>query len=268
MDDTKIRVGTSAFTAEGWVGSFYPPDMNPRDFLSYYATKFDIVEVDSTYYAIPAKSTVQGWYDKTPPGFQFALKVPSLITHEKMLVDCREDMDYFIETVDLLGEKLGPLLLQFPYFNKAKFQSGKEFLSILKPFLSCLPKDHKFALEIRNKWWLSKDFFNILRDHNVAFALIDQSWMPRPWEMKPDLNVITSDFLYVRWLGDRKGIEAVTKVWDKTIIDKTADLEKWVEVLKKLASGQMKMKTFAFANNHFAGHGPATVEQFKLLWNR
>jgi len=80
--------------------------------------------------------------------------------------------------------------------------------------------------------------------------------------------VITSDFLYVRWLGDRKGIETVTKIWDKTIIDKTSDLEKWVEVLKKLASGQMKMKTFAFANNHFAGHGPATVEQFQLLWNK
>lgn len=264
----EIRVGTSAFTAEGWLGSFYPSGMQPRDFLSYYATKFDTVEVDSTYYRTPAKSVVQGWHDKTPAHFTFALKVPSLITHEKMLVDAREDMDYFIETVDLLGEKLGPLLLQFPYFNKSKFKSGKEFLAVLTPFLATLPKDHEFALEIRNKYWLTPEFFDLIREHNVSFALIDQSWMPRPWEMKPDLNAVTSDFLYVRWLGDRKGIETATKVWDKTIIDKTADLEKWVGVLKKLGSGGMKMKTFAFANNHYAGHGPATVEQFKMMWQK
>lgn len=265
---SKLRIGTSAFTAEGWLGSFYPSGMQPRDFLSYYATKFDTVEVDSTYYGTPAKSVVQSWYDKTPAHFTFALKVPSLITHEKMLVDCREDMAYFIETVDLLQNKLGPLLLQFPYFNTSKFKSGKDFLAILKPFLASLPCDHKFALEIRNKYWLTREFFDLLIEHRVAFAHIDQSWMPRPWEMKPDLNSVTSDFLYVRWLGDRKGIEAFTKVWDKIIVDKSEDLEKWAEVLKKLGSGEMKMNTFAFANNHYAGHGPATVEQFKMLWNK
>jgi len=77
-EKAEIRVGTSAFTAAGWEGSFYPAGMKPSEYLSYYATKFDTVEVDSTFYRTPALSTVQGWYAKTPPGFVFAVKVPQL----------------------------------------------------------------------------------------------------------------------------------------------------------------------------------------------
>jgi uncharacterized protein YecE (DUF72 family) len=81
--ETGICLGTSAFTAAGWEGSFYPAGMKPAEYLSYYATKFDTVEVDSTFYRTPAISTVKGWYAKTPPGFLFAAKVPQLITHKK-----------------------------------------------------------------------------------------------------------------------------------------------------------------------------------------
>jgi uncharacterized protein YecE (DUF72 family) len=75
---TDIRIGTSAFTAEGWVGSFYPDGMQPRDFLSYYATKFQTVELDNTFYRTPSVSVVEGWNTKTPPGFIFAAKVPQI----------------------------------------------------------------------------------------------------------------------------------------------------------------------------------------------
>ena len=65
----ELRIGTSAFTAAGWPGKFYPDGLSQRDYLSYYATKFDTVEVDSTFYGTPTESTVQGWNRKTPPGF-------------------------------------------------------------------------------------------------------------------------------------------------------------------------------------------------------
>jgi uncharacterized protein YecE (DUF72 family) len=84
---TEILLGTSAFTAEGWVGSFYPAGMQPRDFLSYYATKFNTVELDNTFYRTPALSTVKGWHENTPSGFLFAAKVPQVITHKKVLGD-------------------------------------------------------------------------------------------------------------------------------------------------------------------------------------
>jgi uncharacterized protein YecE (DUF72 family) len=263
---TDIRVGTSAFTAEGWVGSFYPAGMQPREFLTYYATKFDTLELDNTFYRTPALSTVQGWNAKTPSGFIFAAKVPQIISHEKVLVDCEDDLNHFLKTMDALGDKLGPLLFQFGYFNKSKFNSGAEFLALLKPFLKKLPKGYKFAVEIRNKNWLDLRFVDLLREHGVALALIDQGWMPRPWEMKNDLDLITADFTYVRWLGDRKAIEEKTKTWDKVIVDRRSDLLKWVELLKKVH--KRRIMILAFANNHFAGFGPGTVRQFLKLWER
>ena len=83
-----IRVGTSAFTAAGWEGSFYPAGMKPAEFLTHYATRFDTVEVDSTFYRIPSEKVVRGWHQKTPDGFLFSVKVPQEITHEKVLEDC------------------------------------------------------------------------------------------------------------------------------------------------------------------------------------
>src|SRR5277367_3088890 len=120
----KIHLGTSAFTAAGWEGAFYPAGMKPAEYLTYYATKFDTVEVDSTFYRTPAASTVTGWNRKTPEGFIFAAKVPQEITHEKVLLDCDEELKEFVRVMELLGDKLGPMLFQFPYFNRSTFTSG------------------------------------------------------------------------------------------------------------------------------------------------
>ena len=260
----EIRLGTSAFTAAGWKGSFYPRGIKPAEYLSFYATKYNTVELDNTFYRTPALSTVRGWYAKTPPGFLFAAKVPQVVTHEKVLVDCDEDLNQFLKTMDALNEKLGPLLFQFGYFNASKFKNGEEFLSRLKPFLEKLPKGYKFAVEIRNKAWLDERFVDVLREHGVALALIDQSWMPRPWEMNGKLNLITSDFTYVRWLGDRKEIEEQTTTWDKVIIDREGELFEWVKLLKKVQ--ERRIMILAFANNHYAGNGPGTLELFRQLW--
>src|SRR5713226_8984150 len=163
--------GTSAFTAAGWEGTFYPPGTKPADYLRFYATRFNSVEVDSTFYRIPSLSTVKGWYQKTPKGFVFAAKIPQVITHEKVLVDCEAEFEQFMEAMDCRGEKLGPLLFQFGYFNKKAFRGVNDFLARLRPFLKKLPKDHKFAVEIRNKNWLVPQFVETLRERGVALAL-------------------------------------------------------------------------------------------------
>jgi uncharacterized protein YecE (DUF72 family) len=262
----ELRIGTSAFTAAGWESTFYPPGMKPADYLTYYATKFNAVEVDSTFYRTPSKATVQGWDKKTPPGFLFAAKVPQVITHEKVLVNCDPEFKEFVDVMDNLGDKLGPLLLQFGYFNKKAFVGVNDFLARLRPFLKILPKGHKFAVEIRNKNWLVPQFVETLRERGVALALIDQSWMPRPAEWFEKFDPITADFTYVRWLGDRKGIEEQTKTWDKTIVDRRADLSEWAEILGKVH--KRRIQILAFANNHYAGYGPGTVEQFRELWRK
>lgn len=123
-------------------------------------------------------------------------------------------------------------------------------------------KGPRFVIEIRNKDWLDARFTNLLREHNVALALTDTSFMPRPWEMKESLDLITADFAYGRWLGNRKQIEEDTKTWDKTIVDRTPELTNWVQLFRQLVSRNLKV--YAYANNHYAGHGPATV---KLFWD-
>jgi len=264
-----LLLGTSAFTANGWEGSFYPPGMKSRDFLTYYATRFNTVEVDSTYYGTPSASTVTAWYEKTPPDFVFAAKGPQIVTDEKVLKDCEPEFDEFVDRMGLLNEKLGPLLLQFPRFTKYQIQAH-EFSRRLRFFLNRV-KDlpHcRFVVEIRNKTWLDKRFTDLLREYSVALAMTDTSFMPRPWEMKPDLDLVTADFGYVRWLGDRHGIEKTTQVWDKTVVNRESDLKSWVNVLKELVLNKEIRKLFAFANNHYAGHGPATVKMFWDLWEK
>jgi Protein of unknown function DUF72 len=123
-----ILLGTSSFTAAGWEGAFYPQGMRSRAFLSYYARQFQIVEIDSTFYGTPSASTVTSWNEKTPRDFIFAVKVPRLITREKVLVACEAVFDEFIERMSLLGDKLGPLL-QFPKFDKWTLESPDEAIS-------------------------------------------------------------------------------------------------------------------------------------------
>jgi uncharacterized protein YecE (DUF72 family) len=261
---TELRIGTSAFTASGWPGSFYPEGMKPADYLTYYATQFDTVEIDATFYRTPSAKTVEGWRAKTPKSFMIAAKVPQEITHEKCLEGCEADFGNFIDTISLLGEdRLGPLLLQFPYFNKKAFKTGDEFLARLKPFLKKLPKKNRFAIEIRNKNWLNAKFADLLREFNVALVLQDQVWMPLPSGMAFDY--LTADFTYVRLLGDRKGIEKQKKVWDKVIVNRSKELHSWVDVCQQI--NRRGAKVYVYVNNHYSGYAPKTVADFLKLWD-
>jgi uncharacterized protein YecE (DUF72 family) len=237
--------------------------MKAAEYLRHYGTRFRTVEIDSTFYGTPQAARVQAWYEKTPRDFVFAAKVPQVITHEKILVDCDAEFSEFLTTMELLKEKLGPLLLQFGQFSKYVFRDGQGFLQRLVPFLRKLPGDHRFVVEIRNRQWVDARFLDTLREHRVALALTDSSWTPRPWETKQaePLDLITADFAYVRWLGDRKGIEGITTTWDKTVVDRREDLLHWVKLFRELVS--RKLTVYAYANNHYAGNGPGTV---KLFW--
>jgi uncharacterized protein YecE (DUF72 family) len=151
--------------------------------------------VDSAFYACPSARTVSNWAARTPEGFIFSVKVPQVITHEKVLADCDSEFEEFVKTMDILGPKLGPMVFQFPFFVRWKFPKQDSFLAVLVPFLKKLPADHKFVVEIRNKTWLDTGLADVLREHNVALALSDTSFMPRPWEFKEKFDLITADLL-------------------------------------------------------------------------
>jgi uncharacterized protein YecE (DUF72 family) len=152
--ESRIFLGTSSFTANGWQGTFYPRRLRAADYLAYYAEHFSTVEIDSTFYACPAERTVANWAARVPEGFVFAVKAPQVITHEKVLRDCGAELGELLNTMDLLGAKLGPVEFQFPYFSKSVLPDRHAFTDRLVPFLKKLPGGYRFAAEIRNAGWL------------------------------------------------------------------------------------------------------------------
>jgi len=259
-----VYVGTSGWTYPNWLGSFYPADSKTQHWLQYYARYFRAVEIDSTYYTIPARSVVAGWKDNTPPGFVFAAQVPGVITHQKVMKDCQRELTTFLKSLEALGDRLGPLLLQFPYFNRNSFVSRAQFDKLLQPFLKTLPKEFKFALEIRNKNWISWDFLELLRDHSVAFVVVAQSWMPSIDVLARALDLLSGDFFYARFIGDRKEVKA--QRWDNLTEDKTSELIVWIEELKKITD--RAPPTYVFFSNHYAGFAPGSVKLFHDLWQK
>lgn len=263
--EANLYLGTSSFTADGWAGSFYPKGMQPRGYLSHYAKTFRTVEIDSTFYATPSEATVLNWYERTPVDFVFAVKVPQVITHEKVLQDCGQELDEFKSRMELLGEKLGPVLFQFPFFSGKQFRNVNEFVRRLESFLKkAQGTGWKIAIEIRNEKLLDGALRGMLRERNVALALTDTSFLPRPWEMTAKCELMTADFVYVRWLGNRKDIEKQTTTWDKTVVDRREDLRNWVELFRQFMKRDVKV--YAYANNHYAGNGPNTVRLFWDMW--
>lgn len=261
-----LHLGTSSWSSEDWVGVFYPPGTPVANFLGEYGRHFDTVEVDSTYYRSPPPSMVKNWRERTPPGFLFAAKFPRTITHEKILLDCAPEVDEFLKAMDLLGDKLGPLLLQFPYFNKKAFARPEDFLARLKPFLKTLPDGHSYALEVRNKGWISEPFLDLLREHNIALALIDHPWMPPVQQLLQKLDVVTASFTYIRFLGDRKGIEEKTQHWDRILVDREREMESWIPEIRRLLARRLTI--YAYFNNHYAGFAPGSIALFREVWAR
>jgi len=234
--------------------------------LSEYAKRFDTVEIDATFYRIPSAAQVRSWAAKTPAGFRIAAKVPQVITHEKLLVKCEDEVKAFLGVMDELGDRLGPLLFQFPHFRRDAFASVGAFLDRLRPFLDTLPAGQSFALEVRNKEWVGEPLLSLLRERRIAYALIDYPLMPPVEDLIEKQDVVTADFAYVRWLGDRKGIEARTVRWDKLIVDRAAEMDRWTPALVALL--ERRIEVFGYFNNHYAGHAPGSIELLRDTWRR
>jgi uncharacterized protein YecE (DUF72 family) len=266
LQSLPLYIGTSSWSFDNWRGTIYPAEAKSPDFLSFYAQRFAAVEIDMTFYRIPTPAMVEAWYHKTPAHFRFAAKVPQLITHEKALRDCRAELRQFTEVMGLLGEKLGPLLFQFPYFPKRDFSRPQAFLDRLEAVLEQLPQGPRFAVEIRNRWWITPRLLDLLRTHRVAFALTDHPWMPPIQELIRQHDVVTADFSYIRWLGDRQAIETITHTWDRLVVDRRQDTEMWVAVIRQLLARHLAV--YGFYNNHYAGHSPSSIALFYDIWNR
>lgn len=260
-----VRVGTCGWSYKEWQGVFYPKKLPAGDFLTSYARHYPAVEVDNTFYRIPSARMVEGWRDKTPAGFGFSLKVPRVITHEKVLLDCRDEVEEFVEAVRLLGDKLLICLLQFGFFNRSVFPTPGAFVERLDRFLETWPKDVPVAVEVRNKDWVAPPLADCLRRHRVSWALADQAWMPSPKEVLERLDPVTGPWSYLRMLGDRKEVEKYTTTFNHTVLDLTELIEEDAAVVRTLAE---RVPVLVFVNNHFAGYAPETIREFQQALGR
>lgn len=247
-----VRIGTQGWNYDAWIGPFYPPDTRASDFLAVYSRAFDTVEVDSTFYAVPPERTVQSWAERTPDHFTFALKLPQEITHERRLRDCADLTEQFFDRARALGPKLGAVLVQLgPEF-------GPTELPALASFLPTLPRDMRVAVEFRQRGWMYDGVLALLAEHRVALALTDGRWIPRR-TMLALADRPTADFAYIRWMGPDRDIVDYSRVQ----ADRTRELETWAEAILLLA--QKVTAVYGYANNHFAGHSPATARQLQRL---
>jgi uncharacterized protein YecE (DUF72 family) len=118
-------------------------------------------------------------------------------------------------------------------------------------------------VEIRNPRWLGAPLAAVCRQHRTALVLVDHEWMPHGEQVARELDFVTTDFCYIRLLGNRQKIEALTTTWEREVIDRGESLARWAALLQRLAV--QNLQTWLFVNNHYAGHAPATVRALEAL---
>jgi uncharacterized protein YecE (DUF72 family) len=273
-----LRIGTSSWSSADWRGPFYPEGAGAASFLAHYATQFDTVECDATFYGIPTAKTVDGWRDRTPPGFLFAAKLPQEITHEKGLLDCAAPLREFLAVMERLGDKLGPILAQFAYVAKGKdareYATGASFVERLASFLALWPRERMLAIEVRNASWIAPPLLTLLRERGVVLALSAYYTMPTPDQLFLGPDPLTAEPSYVRFIGDHRKMDALVAQlrgegrragdWSELAVDRTAEMTRWAEVLKPRARGPV----LAYFNNHYAGFAPDSARLFRDLWDK
>jgi uncharacterized protein YecE (DUF72 family) len=245
--EESLYLGTSGWSYADWEGTLYPPGTTPARRLAENVKHFTTVEIDSTFCGTPRGTTVERWRKVPPRGFLFAAKFPQEVTHERNLVDARSEAEGFVHTMQALEDRLGPLLLQLPPSFTV------EGMGVLEDFLSTLPQGPRYAVEVRHRSWLGSDLPALLREHGVALALIDYPRMPR-------LEEATTDFAYIRWLGNRREFPEGHTHPKK---DRDDDLLWWAGVVDRFLSEGREV--FAYANNHYQNHSPSTLQRFLEL---
>ena len=229
--------------AMGWSYGFWGIYENTasKDYLSMYSEIFNTVEVNSTFYRIPRKSSVENWRNQTPDDFIFSVKIPQSISHSSGLNFDPEKLDTFLDHIIPFKDKLGPLLLQLPPRLTPDYRYQ---LAVLLTRL----KDNKLAVEFRHKDWFTEETYQMLRDHNAALVYVDH-----PWHSKAEVE--TSDFNYVRLEGDRRRVDGERGV---TELDRTQDNENWANRIHT-----SEKTTYLYVSKYYSGYPPTDIQKIK-----
>ena len=226
----KLYVGTSGYSYKEWKGSFYPKDMKTGGMLKYYGERFGAVEINSSFYRLPAVSALESWAGEVPAGFRFAMKAPQAITHFQRLKGSEKSVAEFVSVAAALGPRLGPLLFGLP-------PNMKKDAARLRDVLALLPDGTRAAVEFRHASWFDDEVFGVLNDAGVALCVADaDDELEVPFEA-------TAGFGYVRLRRAEYSAAA---------------LKKWMGRIQK----QKWKEAFVFFKHEDEAKGPRFAERF------
>ncbi|MFQ5847949.1 MAG: DUF72 domain-containing protein [Candidatus Methylomirabilales bacterium] len=236
----KAYVGTSGWSYPHWRGVFYPKTLPGEAWLDHYATVFETVEINNTFYHLPEATTFRQWYREPPKGFVFAVKGSRYITHMKKLHEPRAALRRFLRRVAILKEKLGPVLFQLP----PRFRRNAERLAA---FADCLPPRHRYAFEFRDATWFAPEVYAVLERRRLAFCVFSLKDLSCP-------AVITAPFVYLRLHGPGaryggKYSEGELKAW-------AGRIREW------LGDG---LDVYSYFNNDERGYAVANARRLREL---
>jgi uncharacterized protein YecE (DUF72 family) len=226
-----VRIGCSGWNYSDWRGRFYPADLPVRSWLAFYATRFDTVELNTTFYRLPNPATVERWREVAPDGFLFAWKFGAFGTHRMKLRDAPSWMPNHLDRAARLGPTLGPTLVQLP-------PRWKRDVGRLEEFLATAPRSMRWALELREPTWIDDHVFDALSRHGWALCIHDL--------LDEHPFVLTTDWTYIRFHGPR----ATTQRYRGRYGPKR--LSPWADRLAEL--NEQNTDCFAYFNNDYEAY--------------
>ena len=230
-----LYVGTSGYSYKEWKGSFYPEKISAKDMLSYYASHFQAVELNNTFYRLPQKSMIESWKAQVPDNFRFTMKASQLITHFKRLKDTGRETKLMLERISAFEDRLGVVLFRLP-------PDMKKDIRRLEALLKYLPAEIPAAFQLEDPTWIEHDVLALLRSHNRALSVVDTDEVPASHINK------TSDWGYMRL---------------RRVNYSKSELKKWIARMR----AQEWTKTYVFFKHEDEGTGPKLAAQFIDLIN-
>ncbi len=252
-----IRIGTSGYSYDDWIGPFYPEGIAKGEMLRFYAREFSTTEVNSTYYRLPTAGMLEAMARKVPDGFLFTIKASQELTHGRE--EPQEAFRHFREALRPLQEagKFGCVLAQFPW----SFRPGEEnraYIALLREQLAGLP----VVVEFRNAGWITAETFELLRRLQLGYCCVDE---PRLKGLIPPIAQATAPVAYVRFHGRNAAKwwqhEEAWERYNYTYSDD--ELREWVPKIRELEEAAETV--FVLANNHWQGQAVTTAKQLRLL---
>lgn len=234
-----IFIGTSGWHYSDWMGSFYPADIRGYHELTYHARFFNTVENNSSFYRIASESTYKTWDKMTPANYKFSIKLNKQITHiSKLSVsdDVREHVDYILDSIQMLGEKLGALLIQLPASFKYDLEKLDTFLDFFTKEVRSRPFVFDLAIEFRNRYWFTEEVYKCLQKYNVALVAANSS-------RYPGVREVTASIAYIRMHGP-------TKLFASSYSEE--QLQELATYIKSILANVEKV--YVYFNNDFHGY--------------